>query len=501
MDLLSTDFSTVTKSLKEKKISALEIAQFFLKRIEKLNPQLNAFTYVNDQLLDEAQKIDQKIFKNEELPKLCGAVFGIKDLICTKDMPTTSGSKMLQNFIPPYNATVTQKLINAGAMISGKLNQDEFAMGSTSETSFYGPCFNPWDTTRVPGGSSGGSAAAQAARLSMGTLGTDTGGSIRQPASFCGVVGIKPTYGRISRFGLVAYASSLDQAGPIVSSVKDAALTLEVICGYDKNDSTTAQIEVENFHQKLNSDIKGKKVGYIKEHLQGLKNKDILKATLEALDFFKMNGAEVVEISIPLTEYAVPMYYIISASEASSNLARYDGIKYGYRSEKTKNEQLSLEEFYTLNRSEGFGDEVKRRIMLGTYCLSSGYFDAYYLKAGKVRRLLRDQFLAAFQKCDILVGPVTTGVAFKIAEKTQDPLSSYLNDIYTTSTNLCGLPGMSVPYTFTKNINSDHTESVLPIGIQLTANHFCEQTLLNFGHALEQSSAALEFRKLRPNVY
>jgi aspartyl-tRNA(Asn)/glutamyl-tRNA(Gln) amidotransferase subunit A len=501
MDLLNADFSSVRDALKEKKISAKEIAQFFLTRIEKLDAQLNSYTYINSNFIAQAEQLDRKISHNQELPLLAGAVFGIKDLLCVEEMPTTAASKILQGFVSPYHSTVSRRLIEAGVLISGKLNQDEFAMGSSNETSFYGPVKNPWDTERVPGGSSGGSAAAQTARLNMGTIGTDTGGSIRQPSSFCNVVGIKPTYGRVSRYGIIAYASSLDQAGPIVSSVKDAALTLQVICGHDKNDGTTSTKTVENFSEKLNKDIKGKKVGYIKEHIEGITDSDILKTTKLALETFKNLGAELVEVSIPLTQYAVPMYYIISASEASSNLSRYDGVRYGYRSMNHKNTQQTLEEFYCQNRSEGFGDEVKRRILLGTYCLSSGYYDAFYLKAGKVRRLLRDQFINAFEKCDVLVGPVTTAPAFKLGEKSIDPLKSYLNDIYTTSTNLCGLPGMSLPFGFANNESSQGEKVKLPIGIQITAKHFDEQTLLNFGYALESTDQGQWARKQKPNVY
>lgn len=496
MDLTQIDFSTLAQALKRKEISAVETAQFFLKRVEGLDPHLNSFTHINKKLLEQAQDLDQKMSRQEPVGPLAGVVFGIKDMLCTQGLPSTAGSKMLKSFVPPYDATVVARLKQAGALIIGKLNQDEFAMGSSNETSFYGPVKNPWDTERVPGGSSGGSAAAQAARLTMGTIGTDTGGSIRQPSSFCGVVGVKPTYGRISRYGIVAYASSLDQAGPIVSSVKDAALTLEVLCGQDPLDATTSDQAVEKFSQNLNQNIKGKKIGIIKEFIQNIPDVAIEKNFQQALQTVQQLGAEIVELSIPLTQYAVPMYYLISASEASSNLARYDGVKYGYRTPHDQSESLSLDDFYSLSRGEGFGAEVKRRIMLGTYSLSSGYLDAFYIKACKVRRLLRQQFIEAFQKCDVIMGPVTTSPAFKIGEKSADPLKMYLNDIYTTSTNLCGLPGMSLPFSFTLV-----GEKNLPIGIQLTAPHFQEQALLNFAYAIENSQPAQNFRKMKPHVY
>ncbi len=492
MDFLQSDFVTLTQALKNKEVSAVETAQFFLRRVESLDQQLNSFTHVNKELLTQAEELDQKISRKEAVGPLAGVIFGIKDMLCTKGMPTTAGSKMLQNFVPPYDATLVARLKKADALIIGKMNQDEFAMGSSSETSTYGPVKNPWDTTRVPGGSSGGSAAAQASRLAMGTIGTDTGGSIRQPASFCGVVGVKPTYGRVSRYGIIAYASSLDQAGPLTSNVKDAALTLEIICGQDKYDSTTSDHVVESFSQNLNADIKGKKIGVIKEFIHDIPDASIAKNFNVAVETAKDLGAEIVEVSIPLTQYAVPMYYLISASEASSNLARYDGVKYGYRTPKDQSAQLSLDEFYCFSRGEGFGAEVKRRIMLGTYALSSGYSDAFYLKACKVRRLLRQQFIDAFKKCDIIMGPVTTTPAFKLNDKVDNPLKMYLNDIFTTSTNLAGLPGMSVPFGMAQQ---------LPIGIQLTAPHFHEQVLLNFAYALENTQPALETRKLRPHVY
>lgn len=489
MDLTRASFKQVSNLVKQKKISALEVTQFFLDRIERLNPQLNAYISVNSEAVNEAKKIDSKIQKNESVGLLAGVPFGIKDLLCTKGLKTTAGSKILNNFIPPYDSTVVKRLKNSGSIILGKLNLDEFAMGSSNETSFFGKCHNPWNTAYVPGGSSGGSAAAQASKMALGTIGTDTGGSIRQPASFCGVVGVKPTYGRVSRYGIIAYASSLDQAGPMASCVEDAALALEVICGHDENDSTSALNPVPQFSVNLNSNVKGLKIGLVKEYQHGDLHPDIVKTHLRAIDELKNAGAEIIEVSIPLCEFAVPMYYLIAASEASSNLARYDGVRYGYRSEFKDLSAISLDDFYSQSRGEGFGQEVKRRIMLGTYCLSSGYYDAYYNKACQVRRLLCEQYIEAFKKCDVLLSPVTTSPAFKIGERSSNPLSMYLNDIFTTSTNLAGLPGMSVPF----GLSMDS----LPIGVQLTAAHFDEQKMLNVAQALENMSTV---RGSLPNV-
>lgn len=490
MELNQASFKQVADAVKSKKISAVEVTKHFLARAEKLNPQLNAFIAYNTKAVEEAQALDNKIQKNEEVGPLAGVSFGIKDLLCTNGIRTTAGSKILSNFIPPYDATVVTRLKKAGAIVTGKLNLDEFAMGSSNETSYFGKCHNPWNTEYVPGGSSGGSAAAQASRLSMGTIGTDTGGSIRQPANFCNVVGIKPTYGRVSRYGIIAYASSLDQAGPIVSSVEDAALSLEVICGHDPMDGTTSQKAVESFSKNLSTNVKGLKVGLVREYQSGGIDADTDKVFQNAINELKNAGAEIVEVSIPLTEYAVPMYYLIAASEASSNLARYDGVRYGYRSDFKDLSALSLDEFYGQTRGEGFGKEVKRRIMLGTYCLSSGYYDAYYNKACQVRRLLQQQYVEAFKSCDALLSPVTTSPAFKIGERSSDPLKMYLNDIFTTSTNLAGLPGLSVPFGFSSN--------GLPIGVQLTGSHFAEQKILNVAACLESRSDA---KGKTPNVF
>lgn len=490
MNLLSSTFREVASAVKNRQISAVEVTRFFMDRAQSLNPQLNAFISWNDAAIDEARKIDEKISRKEDPGPLAGVAFGIKDLLCTKGLRTTAASRILHNFIPPYDATVISRLKKSGAVVIGKTNLDEFAMGSSNETSFFGKCHNPWNIEYVPGGSSGGSAAAQASRLVMGTIGTDTGGSIRQPASFCGAVGIKPTYGRVSRYGIIAYASSLDQAGPIASSVEDAALALEVICGQDENDSTTANTPVPKFSEKLNSDVKGMRVGLVKEYQSDGLHEDVNKTFARAVEELKKAGAQIVDVSIPLTEFAVPMYYLIAASEASSNLARYDGVKYGHRAHFDDLSAMSLEDFYAKTRGEGFGKEVKRRIMLGTYCLSSGYYDAYYNKACQVRRLLRDQYIHAFSKCDVLLSPVTTSPAFKIGERSADPLKMYLNDIFTTATNLAGLPGLSVPF----GMSNEN----LPIGVQITGSHFQEQKILNLALALEQRSLV---KGKNPNVF
>lgn len=491
MDLLKASFKDIAGAVQGKKVSAREVTKFFFDRAEKLDPKLNSYIQLNDKALDEASSLDARIAKGENVGPLAGVPFGIKDMFCTKGLKTTAGSKILANFVPPYDSTVVERLKKSGVTIIGKLNQDEFAMGSSNETSAFGAVKNPWNTDCVPGGSSGGSAAAQASRLCAGTVGTDTGGSIRQPASFCGIVGVKPTYGRISRYGIVAYASSLDQAGPMVSTVEDAALSLEVMCGHDERDATTSQRQVPRFSQNLKEDLKGLKIGLMKEYMTGSGlHADVQKTVQAAIDTVKARGAEIVEVSVPLTEYAVPMYYLIAASECSSNLARYDGVKYGHRAQFESLGGVDLEDFYKKTRGEGFGKEVKRRIMLGTYCLSSGYYDAYYNKACQVRRLMRNQYDDAFKKCDIILSPVTTSPAFRLGDRISDPLAMYLNDIFTVSTNLAGLPGMSVPF----GMSADG----LPIGVQLTAHHFEEQKMLNAGFALEQSSSV---KAKVPHVY
>ncbi len=488
MDITFSSFKQISAAIKTKKISAVEVTKHFLSRIEKLDKKLNSYVLINDQAVAEAKMIDDKIHKGEMLGLLAGIPFGIKDMLCTKNLRTTAGSKILENFIPPYDSTVVKKLKSAGVVILGKLNQDEFAMGSSNETSFFGAVKNPWNTDYVPGGSSGGSAAAQAARLAAGTIGTDTGGSIRQPASFCGVVGVKPTYGRVSRYGIIAYASSLDQAGPMVSSVEDAALTLEVICGHDELDGTSSQKVVPQFTAQLNSDIKGLRIGVLEEAMKDGLHPDVEKTVQNGIETLKKLGAEIVPVSLSLIEHSIPVYYLIAASEASSNLARYDGVRYGFRAEMRES-SASLDDFYAMTRGIGFGSEVQRRIMIGTFCLSSGYYDAYYTKACQVRRLIKNEYDEAFKKCDVILSPVASTAAFKIGDRITDPLKMYLNDIFTTSTNLAGLPGMSVPFGLSKDR--------LPIGIQLTAQAFEEQKLLNVGLALENASS---IKKEQPDV-
>lgn len=489
MTITDLSIAELRSKIQKRELSAVQTTEAFLKRIKELDPKLNSFISLNEKVLDEAKAIDQRLAAGESVGPLAGMPLAIKDMLCTKGLKTTAASKMLGNFIPPYDSTVVAKLKKAGALVIGKTNLDEFAMGSSNETSHFGPVKNPWNLERVPGGSSGGSAAAQAARLAVASIGTDTGGSIRQPASFCGIVGIKPTYGRVSRYGIVAYASSLDQAGPMTSSVADAAEILEVISGHDGHDSTSSQKPVPTYTKALRKDLKGIKIGLIREYQTDAISSDVKATVQNAIEAAKSLGAEIIEVSVPLTEYAVPIYYLVAASEASSNLARYDGVRFGYRSDFHNLSAVELEKFYCQNRGQGFGQEVQRRIMIGTYALSSGYYDAYYNKAGQVRRLLTQEFQSAFNKCDVMLSPVSTTPAFKLAERISDPLAMYLNDIFTTSTNLAGLPGMSVPFGF--------SSEGLPIGVQLTASHFQEEKLFAVSSALE---AVANISNRRPNV-
>jgi aspartyl-tRNA(Asn)/glutamyl-tRNA(Gln) amidotransferase subunit A len=489
MDLTFASMSDLTKQVLERKISALEITRHFLGRISELDPKLNAFITVDAEKAEEqARRVDQQVASGETHFRLAGLPFGIKDMLCTRGLRTTAGSKILENFVPPYDATIVERLKAQGAIILGKMNQDEFAMGSSNETSFFGPVKNPWDITCVPGGSSGGSAAAQASRLVVASIGTDTGGSIRQPASFCGVVGVKPTYGRVSRYGVIAYASSLDQAGPITSSVGDAALTLEIISGFDSRDATSSSRKVPAFAEKLSEEVEGVRIGVLEDSFQAGLHPDVEKAVNKAVANLKDRGAEIRRISLPLLRQSIPAYYLIATSEASSNLARYDGVRYGFRA-PIKENSVSLEEFYSITRGQGFGAEVKRRILIGTFCLSSGFSEAYYIKACQVRRLIQRQYEEAFSHCDVILSPVSATPAFKIGERVADPLAMYLNDLFTTSTNLAGLPGMSVPFAL--------SGERLPIGLQLTAPAFQEQIMLNVGRALETAS---EIRREQPRV-
>ncbi|WOD41451.1 Asp-tRNA(Asn)/Glu-tRNA(Gln) amidotransferase subunit GatA [Nodosilinea sp. E11] len=465
------------QQLVSKERSAVEITQAYLDQIAALEPQIHSYlTVTGDQALAQAAQVDARIAAGETIGMLSGIPIALKDNLCTEGVRTTCGSKILENFVPPYESTVTDKLRQAGAIALGKTNLDEFAMGSSTENSAYQVTGNPWDVTRVPGGSSGGSAAAVAAGECAVALGSDTGGSIRQPASFCGVVGLKPTYGLVSRFGLVAYASSLDQIGPLTPTVEDAALLLQGIAGHDPRDSTSLDVPVPDYTQSLKTDLKGRKVGIITETFaaEGI-DPAVRAATEQAIQQLKQLGAEIQEISCPRFAYGLPTYYIIAPSEASSNLARYDGVKYGARHNND-----SLMSMYTKTRAEGFGAEVKRRIMIGTYALSAGYYDAYYLKAQKVRTLIKQDFEAAFGQVDVLVCPTAPTTAFKAGEKVDDPLSMYLSDLMTIPVNLAGLPGLSLPCGF--------DDQGLPIGLQLIGNVLREDLLFEVGYAYEQST-------------
>ncbi|AZB72290.1 Asp-tRNA(Asn)/Glu-tRNA(Gln) amidotransferase subunit GatA [Synechococcus elongatus] len=460
--------------LVRKERSAVEIAEAALQRITTLEPQLKSFLHVTaEQAVAQAKAVDQRLAAGEEIGLLAGIPIGIKDNLCTRGIPTTCASKILQGFVPPYESTVTQRLAAAGAVAVGKTNLDEFAMGSSTENSAYQTTANPWDLTRVPGGSSGGSAAAVAADECVVALGSDTGGSIRQPAAFCGVVGLKPTYGLVSRYGLVAYASSLDQIGPFSRSVEDTAILLGAIAGHDPKDATSLKVEVPDYTQFLQPSLAGLKVGVIAETVTDSPAGQAVQAALEVL---KGLGAEIREISCPRFAYGLPAYYIIAPSEASANLARYDGVKYGYRAEDAE----TLLEMYCRTRAEGFGSEVKRRIMIGTYALSAGYYDAYYLKAQKVRTLIKQDFEAAFAEVDVLVSPTTPTTAFKAGEKTADPLSMYLSDLMTIPVNLAGLPGLSLPCGF--------DDAGLPYGLQVIGNVLREDQVLHVAYAYEQAT-------------
>ncbi|NEP10716.1 MAG: Asp-tRNA(Asn)/Glu-tRNA(Gln) amidotransferase subunit GatA [Symploca sp. SIO2C1] len=463
-----------------KERSAVEITQAALDRIQALEPQIHSFLHVTSEYaLEQARQVDAKIAAGEEIGLLAGIPIGIKDNMCTQGIPTTCASRILENFVPPYESTVTQKLKDAGAVMVGKTNMDEFAMGSSTENSAYQLTGNPWDLSRVPGGSSGGSAAAVAAEECVVALGSDTGGSIRQPASFCGVVGMKPTYGLVSRYGLVAYASSLDQIGPVARTVEDAAILLSAITGHDPKDSTSLKVNTPDYAKLLQPDFKPRgqiKIGIIKETFGNGLDSVVEQAVTTAIDQLQNLGAEIQIVSCPRFRYGLPTYYIIAPSEASANLARYDGVKYGFREANSDN----LLSMYTKTRATGFGAEVKHRIMLGTYALSAGYYDAYYLKAQKVRTLIKQDFEGVLEKVDLLVCPTSPTTAFKAGEKTEDPLSMYLSDLMTIPVNLAGLPGISVPCGF--------DEQGLPIGMQLIGKVLREDQLLKVAYAYEQST-------------
>lgn len=486
-EILNFTASELAKAIADKKITSTQATQATLDAIEKLEPEIDSYiTTFAEMALEQAKTVDKKIENSEPVGSLAGVPIAIKDNMCTTFGATTCGSKMLENFHSPYNATAVEKLLQADAVIVGKTNLDEFAMGSSTENSAIKQTKNPWDTQRVPGGSSGGSAAAVAARLCHAALGSDTGGSIRQPASFCGVVGLKPTYGRVSRYGLVAYGSSLDQIGPFTRSVGDAALMMNVISGYDKKDSTSVSEKmapVADYTADLCKPIENLKIGIVPEFIDSA-NPEVSGAINDALKIYKDAGAEIIEIQMPHFDYSIATYYIVATAEACSNLARYDGVHYGHRSKDT----TELVQMYSKSRAEGFGEEVQRRIMLGTYALSSGYYDAYYLKALKVRNLIRSDYTNAFEKCDCIMMPVSPTTAFKAGEKTDDPLEMYLSDIYTIAANLAGVPGISIPCGF--------DDKNLPIGLQIFTESFAENKLLRIAAMHEKQTNYFKVPKI-----
>ena len=475
----------LSASLHNGEISSVELTQHYLDRINAHNGSLNAFiTVTEDHALQQAKTADHRL-QQKTAGKLTGIPLAHKDIFCTQGIRTSCGSKMLDNFVAPYNATVVEKINAAGMVILGKTNMDEFAMGSSNETSFYGAVKNPWDINRVPGGSSGGSAAAVAARLAPIATGTDTGGSIRQPASLCNLTGLKPTYGRISRYGMIAFASSLDQAGPMANSAEDAALLLNEMAGFDERDSTSIERDVPDYSATLNDSLDGLKIGLPKEYFGEGLDSDVAATIETAVKIYESLGATIKEITLPNTGLAVPTYYVVAPAECSSNLSRMDGVRFGHRCDDPKD----LLDLYQRSRGEGFGDEVKRRIMTGTYALSAGYYDAYYLKAQQCRRLISDDFQQAFNDVDVIMGPTAPTTAFNIGEKTDDPVAMYLADIYTISTNLAGLPGMSIPAGFVDG---------LPVGLQIIGNYFDEAKLLNIAHRYQQVT---DWHQQTPNGY
>ena len=478
--------SELSKLLTEKELSSEELAREYLNNIEKKENTINAYIKITKELaIEKSKEIDKRRLAGESLPPLAGIPYALKDNICTKNIPTTCASKMLENFLSPYDAEVVDKLNNHDVVLLGKTNMDEFAMGSTTENSYFKVTKNPRDTERVPGGSSGGSAAAVAAEEAAFALGSDTGGSIRQPAAFCGVVGMKPTYGSVSRRGLVAFASSLDQIGPITKTVQDSALVLNTIAGHDKGDSTSVDRSYPDYAHNIDRGVKGMKIGLIKEFFQDGIDPEVKSSVLKAEETYEALGAEIVELSLPNLKHALPAYYVISSAEASSNLARFDGIRYGYRTE----EYEDIEELYKKSRSEGFGPEVKRRIILGTFALSSGYYDAYYKKALQVRTLIAQDFNSAFEKCDIILSPVAPTTAYKIKEKVTNPLEMYMGDIYTVPVNIAGIPALSLPCGLDKE--------GLPIGMQLIGKAFDESTLYKAGYAFEKEAGTFDILKER----
>lgn len=472
-------------ALKTKQFSTVELTQHYLQRIEQFDSQLNSFiTVTKEQALKDAEQADQKLAQGDAQP-LCGIPIAQKDIFCTLGVKTSCASRMLDNFVAPYDATVITHFKQAGTVLLGKTNMDEFAMGSSNETSYYGPVKNPWNLNAVPGGSSGGSAAAVAALLAPAATGTDTGGSIRQPAALCNLSGLKPTYGRVSRYGMIAFASSLDQGGPMARTAEDCAILLNAIAGFDEKDSTSIEMPVPDYTATLNNSLEGLKIGLPKEFFDKALDPQIASLIETAVKEYEKLGATIQQISLPNINLSVPAYYVVAPAECSSNLARFDGVRYGYRCENPKD----LEDLYKRSRAEGFGAEVKRRIMMGTYALSSGYYDAYYLKAQKIRNLIAQDFAQAFKQVDIILGPTTPTPAFNIGAKTDDPVSMYLSDIYTIGVNLAGLPAMSIPAGFIEN---------LPVGLQLIGKHFDEARLLNTAHRYQQVT---DWHKQTPNGF
>ena len=468
--MINSSLKQIYGQLAAKKISSVELTQLYLDRINKLNPELNAYITLNAETsLAQARAADTRLAQGKG-EALTGIPFAQKDIFCAKGWRTTCGSKMLETFVSPYDAHVISQFNNAGAVNLGKTNMDEFAMGSSNETSYFGAVKNPWNRKAVPGGSSGGTAAAVAARLCAAATGTDTGGSIRQPASLCGISGLKPTYGVVSRYGMIAFASSLDQAGPMARNAEDLALMLNVMAGFDERDSTSLQRDKEDYTRTLEQPLKGLRIGLPKEFFGEGLSADVGKAVAAAIDEYKKLGATVVDINLPNSRLSIPVYYVLAPAEASSNLSRYDGVRYGHRAK----EYGDLAEMYEKSRSQGFGEEVKRRIMIGTYVLSHGYYDAYYLKAQKIRRLIAQDFVEAYKHCDVIMGPTSPTTAFNLGEKGDDPVQMYLSDIYTIAVNLAGLPGMSIPCGF--GVNG------MPVGLQIIGNYFDEARMLNVAH-------------------
>ncbi len=487
MQLYNLTIKQAHEKLSAKEISAEDLTKAFIERIEKNDSNISAFlTRTFDEALEQAKEIDKKRIQGEKMGELAGIPMAVKDNILTEGIKTTAGSKILENYIAPYDATVFKILKNNGAILLGKTNLDEFAMGSSTENSAFQKTKNPWDFDRVPGGSSGGSAAAVAASECIFALGSDTGGSIRQPASFCGVVGLKPTYGRVSRFGLIAYGSSLDQIGPLTKNVEDAAIVLKAISGKDKFDSTTIDEKIPDYFNSLKSENKNFKIGIIKDFFSEGINSDVKKTIQTAIEKLKEVGCEIEEVSLPMTEYALPTYYLLAKSECSANLSRYDGIKYGYSADKENSEEVKdLIDGYFVSRAKGFGQETKRSIMMGTYALSAGYYDAYYLKAAKVRTLIKEEYQKAFQKFDCLIGPTAPTAAFKIGEKIEDPLTMYLSDIYTVPINLAGLPAISIPC---GSVKPEKSSNELPVGLQIIGNYFDEGKILQLANLYEKAT-------------